>query len=389
MAGCLVAGIAFSCSSRQTASYKPEVHVQKMQGFPTDESGISQGVSACFAGVHKGKLWIAGGCNFPDIPAAEGGKKRFYQGIYLAEFNSDSIFRWKKAGNLPVPAAYGVSISTPGGLICIGGANAEGALSAVYRLSLTDEGILQTDTLPSLPCTLDNMGGAAIGNILFVAGGNMNGKPTNAVFSLDLDSPADGWIARPAFPGNERIQPVCIAQDTALYLWGGFSPAFDGKPASLATNGYRYSPVTGEWLTLPSPFDADGSAVSLGGGVGTSLGNNRILCTGGVNKDIFLSALQREEALKKAVEANDSAEAGSLKDAGRIYMLQPAEYYRFNNSVYLYDVDDGKWTELGAFPHMARAGATLAGLGDTCYLINGELKPGIRTPEITKITIQQ
>ena len=41
-----------------------------------------QGVSAPFTGMINGEAVIAGGCNFPDTPAAEGGTKVFYGNIY-------------------------------------------------------------------------------------------------------------------------------------------------------------------------------------------------------------------------------------------------------------------------------------------------------------------
>ena len=55
--------------------------IQRLVGFPTEEQGFDKGVSACYCGVINGYLYIAGGCNFPDKPVAEGGKKRFYKAI--------------------------------------------------------------------------------------------------------------------------------------------------------------------------------------------------------------------------------------------------------------------------------------------------------------------
>lgn len=53
-----------------------------MQGFPTEDAGFLKGVSALYAGVIDGNLLIAGGCNFPDTPAVDGGKKSFTGCIY-------------------------------------------------------------------------------------------------------------------------------------------------------------------------------------------------------------------------------------------------------------------------------------------------------------------
>ena len=204
--GCLLAGMAASCSSRQVAPNEEGISVQKMTGFPEGEPGFSLGVSACYAGIYQGELLIAGGCNFPETPAAEGGKKKFYQGIYAT-----------------VAAAYGVSVSTPRGIVCVGGSNENGSLSAVYRLSLSDDKqAVIVDTLPSLPCTMDNMSGSVVDYTLFVAGGNVNGRPSNGLYCLNLGNPETGWQQLPDFPGAPRVQPVCVGQrkenETLLYL---------------------------------------------------------------------------------------------------------------------------------------------------------------------------
>lgn len=63
-----------------------------MNGFPHDEAGMEKGVSACYAGHIGSTLIMAGGCNFPDKPVAEGGTKRYYRGIYAARISkSDEL----------------------------------------------------------------------------------------------------------------------------------------------------------------------------------------------------------------------------------------------------------------------------------------------------------
>ena len=335
---------------------------------------------------------IAGGCNFPETPAAEGGKKKFYQGIYAADASADSVFVWRKVGQLPVAAAYGVSVSTPRGIVCVGGSNENGSLSAVYRLSLSDDKqAVIVDTLPSLPCTMDNMSGSVVDYTLFVAGGNVNGKPSNGLYCLNLGNPETGWQQLPDFPGAPRVQPVCVGQrkenETLLYLWGGFSGAFDGRSATLSTDGYCYSPSLQQWQPVSTPIGSDSVPVALGGGAGIALTDSLILCTGGVNKDIFLSALQREEMMKAEVTGGNQAAVDSLKSEAKTYMLHPAEWYRFNDRILIYNTRRDKWEEAVRSQDVARAGAALTGQGQTFFNINGELKPGIRTPEIAKIMI--
>lgn len=351
-----------ACSSRPDAC---GISLEKMHGFPTGDAGFLKGVSALYAGVIDGNLLIAGGCNFPDVPAADGGKKVYYQDVYMAPLTDDTILDWRKIGTLPQAAAYGVTVSTGKGLICVGGNTAESSFSDVFLLSLQKD-TLKTDTLPSLPVTMDNMAGALLGHSVYVVGGNVNGVPSSDVYSLNLSAMDKGWQKEPAVPGKPRVQPVCAAQGGKLYVWGGFAPATGDCPAFLSVDGYMYSPETREWTPIAIPQDADGNEVSLGGGVAAPYGNGLIVCAGGVNKDIFLKALQGVYA-------------------GREYLSHPAEWYRFNRNLMLYHPQTDEWTTLGGYEQGARAGAAFVSWKGYHYIINGELKPGIRTNEINRI----
>lgn len=341
------------------------ISLEKMHGFPTENAGFLKGVSALYAGVTDGKIMIAGGCNFPDAPAADGGTKVFYQDVYLASLTGDTVFDWKKIGTLPHAAAYGVTISTEKGLICVGGTTATRSLSDVFLLSLQKD-ILETDTLPSLPVTIDNMAGALLGHSVYIVGGNVNGVPSSQVYSLDLADMDKGWQQETDIPGEPRVQPVCVAQAGKLYVWGGFAPAVADRPASLSVDGYMFTPETKEWTPVATPRDAEGKDISLGGGVSTTFGEGLILCAGGVNKDIFLKALQGIYV-------------------GKEYLSHPVEWYQFNDKLMLYHPQTDKWTILGNYEQGARAGAAVVSQDDSHYIINGELKPGIRTNEINRI----
>jgi sialate O-acetylesterase len=110
--------------------------------------------------------------------------------------NPDTVFVWNKVGELPVSAAYGVSVSCSDGIICIGGTDGQDALTSVYKIRWDEKsekngknkkkGKVVIETLPALPYALDNMCGTLIGEQLFIAGGNRNGKPSNSFLRLDL-----------------------------------------------------------------------------------------------------------------------------------------------------------------------------------------------------------
>ena len=65
----------------------------------TKVGDMPRAVSGHFAGIQNDTLVTWGGCNFPDIPCADGGQKVFY------------------------PKAYGASVTVPEGTVFVGGAS--------------------------------------------------------------------------------------------------------------------------------------------------------------------------------------------------------------------------------------------------------------------------
>ena len=87
---------------------------------------------------------------------------------------------------------------------------------------------------------------------------------------------------------------------------------------------------------------------------------------GGVNKDVFLEALRNQ--------APD-------------YLQHPAEWYRCNPNVLIYDPVTGEWSVEAVTAEAARAGAAVvAGNNHDIYILGGEIKPRIRTAETLLIT---
>ncbi|HEY9544230.1 cyclically-permuted mutarotase family protein [Prevotella sp.] len=331
--------------------------MERVYGFPTNEPGIDKGVSACFAGTANGFLLMAGGCNFPETPAAEGGKKRYYKGIYAASLADNTDLQWKQIGSLPHECAYGVSIQLDNGLLCVGGNNHDSSLTDAFILSVNDgKAVLQQ--LPSLPFAMDNFTGCRRGNEIIVT----NGKD---ICTLNLCHPEEGWSLIPIAGGTVLGQPVCGSAQGSFYLWGGCTAKKPEQPTTLHIDGDRFTDLTVGSTPVESPFDYDGNAIYLGGATAINLSADTIVAIGGVNKDIFLDAV-------------NNPKPG--------YMTHPIEWYRFNPYISVFT--EGRWHIAGKSQVTARAGAALAVFGNYIYIIGGELKPGIRTPEIYRMTIK-
>lgn len=336
--------------------------LQDIGTMPEMEAGYGQGVSACYAAIYDGSLYIAGGCNFPDIPAADGGAKRYYKGIYKAALGDTLV--WEQIASLPEASAYGASVQQDGKWYIAGGMNACGSQASVYRINL-DNGC-DIDTLPPLPCTIDNTAGAMANNRLFIVGGNNNGAPSNDTYMLDIAN-GDKWQTLPEMPSRSRVQPACAATDNALYIWGGFTPADSIGNATTHTDGICYNFAENKWEGLNDICINDKSQ-TVSGGCAATLDDSTIIVAGGVNKEIFTDAISGTYSLIEKEQ----------------YMHQPAEWYRFNPNLLAYDINSGKWKSMYCDKTFARAGATIVIDKQTIYYIGGELKPGIRTAKITR-----
>lgn len=319
------------------------------------------GVSAPFAGFIGDTLIVAGGCNFPDTPAAEGGKKVFHATAYALDVRHLSE-GWIPLPPLPVPIAYGASVSTPKGLVCIGGQNTQGTQTDVYLLRTNG----QTTPLPALPIPIDNGGACLCGHTLLVTGGNQP-EIGKGLYALDLSSPTN-WKRLTDYPGPQRVQPIVLSTPNALYLAGGY--AFDAaqKKCTLSTDILKYDVATGKWSVLDTLIaERDGTPRCLAGGSGVMLSDGKMLLTGGVNHDIF----------RQAMEGKGPAD----------YMKKPVVWYRFNDDLLTYDLGKRTWHVTYDVPGLARAGGILLEHDGYLYIICGEIKPGIRTPQITVLPL--
>lgn len=336
-----------------------------VEGAPREERGIEYGVSAAYAGMAGAMPVIAGGCNFPQKdPLAKDAVKRFYKGIYAAEPNGDGL-KWRKVGELPEAAAYGVAAPTANGLFIAGGQTADGSLRDAMMITVTPDGKCTVEKLAPMPVAIDNAYAASDGMTVYVVGGNVDGKPSRSVWAYSVAD--NSWKSLPDMPGNPRVQPVAAFVDGQLYVWGGFAGRTSESEPTFELGGLCLNPATGVWSEAPAAVNADGYKVGLGGGVALPLANGKVLACGGVNPEIFLSALQAQPA---------------------DYLMHEPEWYKFGKAVLVYDPATGEWAEIGRTSDAARAGAAIMDGGDgSLYLLGGEVKPRIRTPRAMRIKL--
>ena len=335
---------------------------------------------------------------------------------------------WQRVGSLPCAIAYGVGITTPDGVVCLGGTpDGQNSEDFAVLLSFDKSGQVRSQDLPPLPIGLDNFAAAYGDGFIYVAGGQCDGVPNHKAFRLKWPLPSAwfdsqmgaAWEELPDMPGPARVQPAAVVQKAAIgpnfYLLGGFDPRY-GK---AVTNGVYFDPRKSDWFatsliqtaalpplsspegntaplktadnTIEAPSGAVGGAsIALIGASALPSGAAHILCFGGVNKDIFEAALERNALMADTTTTADQLAA--LRDEAYSYMTQEPAWYKFRSSILVYHTVTDSWAELFDSPLIARAGAAVVPVASpsgslSALIIGGEEKPGVRSADATRVDI--
>lgn len=331
-----------AASLASCAGPRTEFAWEKLEPLPD-----ALGLAGCFAGASGGALLVAGGANFPGKMPWEGGTKVWRNRGFVLEHPAGS---WKQAFNLPFPLGYGVSVTTKEGVLCIGGSTPEKHVTNAFMLRWTGETVNVRD-MPPLPCPLANGCGALVGDAVYVAGGTDSPEATRAsplFLRLDLNHVDQGWQALTSWPGRPRMLAMAATVGGILYIVGGadLHPDAAGKPArTYLRDGYAFTPAGG-WrriADMPYPVVAAPSPAPV-------LGATGFVIAGG----------------------DDGSRAGfEPKD------LHPG----FPRRVMTYSVDQNRWS-LGAEAPVSRATAPTVEWRNLHVLVGGEVRPGVRSPEV-------
>ena len=384
MMACLCASVqADSANSGNDNKYNHVV----FHSLPALTASPGQGISAPFAGtLNDGALLVAGGCNFPDTPAADGGTKVFYNKVWLLPADGQQP-RWQEIGCLPRALAYGASVTVGDGVVCIGGTDGQASTGEAFLLQYRGGKVLTTP-LPALPQPMDN-GCAAYdpAGYIYVAGGQVDGKASTAAWRLRYPG-GKAWEALPPIPGRGRVQPAGVVQNDAtgpLFLvLGGYALADGEHEAIVHTDGLAYHPKTNTW-TATAPMQVGGKQLALVGGNAQPSGCAHVVCFGGTNYDIFLQALRRPALIEQARAAGDTARLRQLEDEAANYLRHPQEWYAFNDQLLIYHTITNTWVTESQSPLLARAGAVVVRRGNEWVVVCGESKPGVRATDVTSV----
>ncbi|HCO67326.1 MAG TPA: hypothetical protein DIT04_06180 [Dysgonomonas sp.] len=235
-----------------------------------------------------------------------------------------------------------------------------------------------------MPVGIFNAGTTLINDKIYITGGVSSEGKSDYIYSLDMNDIKKGWQRINTNQTDERQQPVVFAQNGNLFMAGGY----DEKNAKVFSDVLKFNLWDNKWYKF-SVIGTEGSPQTFIGSGSVNLSSSCTVFTGGADYEIFTSALKRIKSRQEAVATGNTELAESLQKAGKEYMTQPADWYKFHVNLLTFDAQNKEWKSLGDFPQSARAGAGIAIHGNELYIICGELKPGIRTAEVNKIILNR
>lgn len=339
----------------------------------------SIGVAGAISAIFDQSLVIAGGANFPDKKPWEGGKKHYSDEIHILE-KKESSFSWNKKvkGKLPFSIAYCGNTTTKQGIVYAGGENDLGLSKNAFLINFSAaKDQVYISALPDLPNALNNIFLCSIGNVVYAIGGDGPNLSSNAFLSLNLDRLADGWLRLADLPialANSSVVVQDDAEGQKIYVIGGRAKDPSGI-SKLNNTLFIYSPKSNTWKK-GAPISIASVPMNFSAGAALPLSDCKILIAGGDDGIVFN---QIETYLSKIARATTAKEKKVLTDKKNQLVIN---HKGFNRGLLLYDTFTNTWSKIGELPFSSHVTTSAIKWGEYIVLPSGEIKPGIRTPNI-------
>jgi cyclically-permuted mutarotase family protein len=358
----------------------PTLSWKKAASVPdAGDAKTSLGLAGAINGVNNDMLIVAGGSNFPDKLPWQGGTKVYYDKIFVLEKKGNKYCWNKKVKSvLPEPVAYCGNTSTSSGIVYVGGENEKGISDKCFLLNWNkEENAVVVKSLPGLPLALTNVAVTHLDDVVYAVGGDEQKNSSRAFFSLDLKDKNLHWQRLPDFP-IALANATAVAQNSIfgkmIFVIGGRSKTSSGI-SDLHHTTFAFDLKKQEWKKCADI--SDGKIITnLSAASGVPLEQNKILITGFDNGQIFHRI---ETLIAKIAQAKTPGEKQKLTEEKNSFSI----YHKgFDKRLLLYDTNSDAWTKIGELPFRAHVTTTDVKWGDEIIISNGEIKPGVRTPDV-------
>lgn len=352
------------------------------------------GLAGPYTGMDDGVLIVAGGANFPDKLPWEGGKKIFYDEIFILRTNSTGDYSWEKSDEkIPFTAGYGGAVETTNGLLCFGGNTASESISESWLIDYNPaNGSIEIKPGPELPFPLTNFAFAKVDGNVYVSGGltKLSGASGNYFFRLQMsgNDPLNWeWEELQSWEGKPRAFAIGVGQSNGetncFYLFSGRNVQ-PGQDPEILYDAHVFNPFLNQWTIISEgkrnefPFMA-GTAFPVGAAT--------IIFPSGANGEMMKKQLEIENQIARAKSsgANESA----LDSLQNLLFNHLNNHPGFGNQMMAFNTNTHEIYNAGKLPKTGQVTTTAVKWGNEVYIPSGEIRPGVRTPGTLKISINQ
>lgn len=339
---------------------------------------LATGFAGPVTGIHHNVFFIGGGANFPDGMPWNGGKKKYYNNIYPYQISNNTLVPLKKSYTLPFTIAYAACCTTPNGILYAGGENENGITNKVWLVQWDSAAEnLSCSSLPDLPLALSNAAATCIGNKVYVAGGESSADVSAAFFSLDIENTTTGWkeLALLPKPVSHTVLAAVMDQNANKIFLAGGRKKNDSGVSDLYNDLFVYDITTNTWhakSALPYPLCA---------GTGLFADNENLLMFGGEKGTVFHVVELLLVAISK--ETDPVKKQTLIQKKNKLQSTHPG----FSKELLQYNIIADKWKRVGIIPFAVPVTTTAVKNKNIVYLPSGEIKAGVRSPDILSVII--
>lgn len=332
------------------------------------------GLAGLIAGVHHNVLLVAGGSNFPDATPWDGGKKKYYDDVFVLQQSAAGKYRWNNQQfKLKQSIAYASVVATGKGIVCIGGENESGILNNVFLLKWdVVKKKMVTEDLPPLPVPLTNASATTDGKLIYVAGGETVNAVSNKFYVLDMEKASSNWKELPVIP-KPVSHAVLVIQSNGhnknIYLLGGRKKNSNGI-SELYNSVFEFDILKNQWIKKKSlPY-------VLSAGTAVATGSTKIILFGGDKGETF----HKTEELIAAINTEQGAD--KREDLIKKKNVLQASHPGFSKEVLIYDTEKNEWDRDGILPFATPVTSIAFMWNEKVVIAGGEIKAGVRTAGI-------
>ncbi len=322
------------------------------------------GLAGASSGAIGDYVLVMGGANFGNKMPWEGGEKKYYDDIYILNFAKSS---WTyKTFKLPKNLAYAATVSTPKGIVCIGGENEAGLSKEVLLINF--DPVAQkiiTSRLPDLPVEFTNASATVFSNKIYVAGGEISTGTNNLFLSFDMNKPQAVWQSLTAL-AQPTSHAVLVSNGKCVYLAGGRTKTESGISDFYDTL-YEFKVSKGTWSKKTKlPY-------SICAGTGILVDSKNILLFGGDKGETFHKV---ETLLAEISRETDPVKKQALVDKkNEIQSSHPG----FSNEVLDYTIKSDCWNTINKIPFPTPVTTSIVQWQNNIIIPSGEIRAGVRT----------